>query len=141
MAARPDAHARVRIRGRLPRRPRAPATRLRRRALEPAQVPADGLHIPCGCRRPRRQARTTARALPQPARLGLTRAPRDGHPDPRLPLGRGDRAKTRLLVHARESMPYLTETWFDPRLTTGPSKVHGTGLFAAGPIAAGEVVM
>jgi SET domain-containing protein len=38
-------------------------------------------------------------------------------------------------------MPYLTETWFDPRLATAPSDIHGNGLVAAEPIAAGEVVM
>ena len=38
-------------------------------------------------------------------------------------------------------MQYRPETWFDPRLATGPSPVHGTGLFANAPIRAGEVVM
>ena len=38
-------------------------------------------------------------------------------------------------------MEYLTKTWFDPRLATGPSPVHGTGLFATAPIPADEVVM
>lgn len=36
---------------------------------------------------------------------------------------------------------YLPETWFDPRLVARPSPVHGTGLFAAEPIQAGEKLM
>jgi hypothetical protein len=38
-------------------------------------------------------------------------------------------------------MEYLTETWFDPRLATGPSLIHGTGLFATAPLVAREVVL
>ena len=38
-------------------------------------------------------------------------------------------------------MEYRTETWFDPRLATGPSSIHGRGLYATAPIDAGEVVM
>ncbi len=36
---------------------------------------------------------------------------------------------------------YRPETWFDPRLAAGPSPIHGTGLFATAPIAAGETVL
>jgi len=36
---------------------------------------------------------------------------------------------------------YRTETWFDERLATGPSAIHGTGVFATAPIDAGEVVL
>ena len=38
-------------------------------------------------------------------------------------------------------MEYLNETWFDPRLASSPSAIHGTGLFATAPIRAGETVM
>ncbi|HEY1016448.1 MAG TPA: SET domain-containing protein-lysine N-methyltransferase [Herpetosiphonaceae bacterium] len=37
--------------------------------------------------------------------------------------------------------PYLPKTWYDPRLRVGPSPIHGRGLFAAAPFAAGETVM
>ena len=37
--------------------------------------------------------------------------------------------------------PYLSETWFDPRLELRPSSTHGTGLFATDLIREGEVVM
>lgn len=33
------------------------------------------------------------------------------------------------------------QTWFHPALRTGPSPIHGQGMFATAPIAAGEVVM
>jgi len=36
---------------------------------------------------------------------------------------------------------YRSETWFDPRLSAGPSHVHNTGLFATDPIEAGETLM
>jgi SET domain-containing protein len=38
-------------------------------------------------------------------------------------------------------MQYPMETWLDPRLATGPSPIHGTGVFATAPIRAGELVM
>ncbi len=37
--------------------------------------------------------------------------------------------------------PYLSETWFNPRLELRPSATHGTGLFATDLIREGEVVM
>lgn len=36
---------------------------------------------------------------------------------------------------------YLSETWFDPRLSVAPSSVHGQGLVAVESFAAGETVM
>ena len=36
---------------------------------------------------------------------------------------------------------YRASTWFDARLTLAASSIHGTGLFAAGPFAAGDVIM
>jgi hypothetical protein len=33
-----------------------------------------------------------------------------------------------------------SDCWFDPRLVVGPSSIHGTGLFAGGPIPPGAVV-
>jgi hypothetical protein len=38
-------------------------------------------------------------------------------------------------------LEYPKETWFDPRLATGPSPIHGTGLFATAPIPVDDVVM
>jgi SET domain-containing protein len=32
-------------------------------------------------------------------------------------------------------------SWLDPRITVGPSAIHGMGLFARAPIAAGDVVI
>jgi hypothetical protein len=36
---------------------------------------------------------------------------------------------------------YLRETWFDPRVITAPSLIHGSGMFAIAPIRTGEVVL
>jgi hypothetical protein len=38
-------------------------------------------------------------------------------------------------------MNYRTETWVDPRLELRSSPIHGRGLFATAPIAAGETVL
>jgi uncharacterized protein len=36
---------------------------------------------------------------------------------------------------------YRRDTWFDPRVVTAPSPIHGFGMFALAPIRAGEVVL
>ena len=36
---------------------------------------------------------------------------------------------------------YRRETWFDPRVVTAPSPIHGSGMLARAPIRAGEVVL
>lgn len=36
---------------------------------------------------------------------------------------------------------YRGETWYDPRVVTAPSPIHGSGMFATEPIRAGEVVL
>jgi uncharacterized protein len=36
---------------------------------------------------------------------------------------------------------YLSHTWVDPRLTTGVSKINGTGIFATKPIKKGETLI
>jgi hypothetical protein len=36
---------------------------------------------------------------------------------------------------------YLKRSWINPKLRSGPSKIHGEGIFASAKIAAGEKVM
>src|SRR6478735_1507063 len=36
---------------------------------------------------------------------------------------------------------YLPRSWIHPKLTGGPSKIHGEGVFAAAPIPRGEKLM
>jgi uncharacterized protein len=43
--------------------------------------------------------------------------------------------------HPMTQPTYLPETWYDPRLTLGPSPTHGTGMFATADFAEGEVIM
>jgi hypothetical protein len=44
-------------------------------------------------------------------------------------------------VKANEPMPYLPESWLDPRLEIRESQVEGKGMFAMEPIEAGEVIV
>lgn len=37
--------------------------------------------------------------------------------------------------------PIAERSWIDPRLTAGPSPIHGLGIFTTAPIAAGETVI
>ena len=88
VAARSDAHARVRIGGALPFGARAPGARVRRRALVAAEVPAERLRVPRRRARARRAASEAAGAVPEPPAVGRKGAPRGGRADSRLPLGR-----------------------------------------------------
>src|SRR5437899_2526237 len=89
MAARPDAHARVRVGGALPLRARASKARVRRGPLVAAEVSADGSAFPHRRAGARDQARAVARDLSAVAAPSTRRAPHARRPDPGLPLGRG----------------------------------------------------
>ncbi len=41
----------------------------------------------------------------------------------------------------KPSNKYLPTTWYDPRVEVRPSAIQGTGMFAAQPIAEGEIVV